>query len=339
MILGREPIHFLRQSVTLLLLTAPHICLGQNKPQQEDNGWTTKSSDKVPEARAEARPAPAGAESRPGEFTDPWSENQPNGLDSSARPAEESSGQREPRSADTSYCFDCDNESPPPLPPLEERRHEHERSTVPNYSLWLGAGAGWMLPFGDLWGSCAGVDSLGRCAAMTGVPTHDYVAQGPALELDLGARVSRNYNIYGLWEHSWLGAGSATSANQGQPDHAESDFLALGIRVSTDPEQLGFVLDIAVGSRRMRAVWADGTELQMTDAPFETRLGIGADVRISESWSLSPMLSLGLGSFGKVQWVNPDKSVQSATQPGDVALTHGWVGIQMAAHVDAFGTK
>jgi hypothetical protein len=174
---------------------------------------------------------------------------------------------------------------------------------------------------------------------MTGVPTHDYVAQGPALELDLGARVSRNYNIYGLWEHSWLGAGSATSANQGQPDHAESDFLALGIRVSTDPEQLGFVLDIAVGSRRMRAVWADGTELQMTDAPFETRLGIGADVRISESWSLSPMLSLGLGSFGKVQWVNPDKSVQSATQPGDVALTHGWVGIQMAAHVDAFGTK
>jgi hypothetical protein len=337
MILGREPIHFLRQSATLLLLTAPQISLGQNKPPHEESDWTTKPPDKIPEGRAEARPSTVEAESSPGEFTDPWSENQTDEVDSSVKPADESPGHSEPWSRN--YWDDYDSTSRPAPPQFEERRHRHVRSIVPNYSLWLGVGAGWTLPFGDVWGSCVGFDSFGRCAAVTGVPTHDYVAQGPALELDLGARVARNYNIYGLWEHSWLGAGSATSANRGQPDHAESDFLALGIRVSTDPEQLGFVLDIAVGTRRMRAVWADGTELQMTDAPFETRLGLGADVRLNESWSLSPMLYLGLGSFGKVQWVNPDGTVQAATQPGDVALTHGWVGIQMAAHVDAFGTK
>ncbi len=337
MILGREPIHFLRQSVTLLLLTAPQITLAQNRPPHEENDWTTKSPDKIPEGRAEARPSPAEAESRPGEFTDPWSESPPDRLDVPAKSAAESSGRPERWSRD--YWDDYDSPSHPAPPQFDERRGRHTQSIVPDYSFWLGAGAGWTLPFGDLWGSCAGFDSFGRCASVTGVPTHDYVAQGPALELDLGARVARNYNIYALWEHSWLGAGSATSANRGQPDRAESDFLALAIRVSTDPEQLGFVLDIAVGTRRMRAVWADGTELQMTDAPFETRLGLGADVRLGESWSLSPMLYLGLGSFGKVQWVNPDGTVQAATLPGDVALTHGWVGIQMAAHVDAFGTR
>ena len=337
MILGREPIHFLRQSVTLLLLTAPQVTLAQNKPPNEENNWTTKSPEGTPDGRAGARPSPAEAETGPGEFTDPWSEGPPDGLDVPARPAEESSGYTERGSK--GYWDDYDNPSRPAPPQFDERRGRHTRSIVPNYSLWLGAGVGWTLPFGDLWGSCTGVDSFGRCASVTGVPTHDYVAQGPALELDLGARVARNYNIYGLWEHSWLGAGSATSASRGQPDHAESDFLALAIRVSTDPDQLGFVLDIAVGARRMRAVWADGTELQMTDAPFETRLGLGADVRLGESWSLSPMLYLGLGSFGKVQWVNPDGTVQAATLPGDVALTHGWVGIQMAAHVDALGTK
>ncbi len=336
--LGQRPIRFLRQSLTLLLLTVPSISLGQNRPPQDENDWTSKSPEKVSQGRPETRASAPQAEARSGEFADPWSETQPDADEpDAATQAEESSARSEPESRN--YWDNYSSPSHPPPPQFEENRHRHMRSGVPNYSLWFGAGAGWTLPFGDLWGSCAGFDSFGRCAAVTGVPSHDYVAQGPALELDLGARVSRYYNIYGLWEHSWLGAGSATSANRGQPDHAESDFLALGIRVSTDPEQLGFVLDIAVGSRRMRAVWADGTELQMTDAPFETRLGIGADVRLGESWSLSPMLYLGLGSFGKVQWVNPDKTIQEATQPGDVALTHGWVGIQMAVHMDAFGTR
>jgi hypothetical protein len=151
--------------------------------------------------------------------------------------------------------------------------------------------------------------------------------------------LAHHYNVYGLWEHSWLGAGNATLAASGQPEHGDSDFVALGLRVSTDPEQLGFVLDLAVGTRRMRAHWADGTELQFADAPLESRLGIGADIRVNEHWSIAPLLYLGVGSFGKVQWVNSDRTVQAATQPGDVALSHGWVGIQMAAHVDAFGTK
>src|ERR1700690_614748 len=141
MILGREPIHFLRQSVTLLLLTAPHICLGQNKPQQEDNGWATKSPDKIPEARAEARPSQVEAQARPGGFRDPWSGNQPDGLDSPAKPTEEMPGPSEPRSRD--YWDDYEGSSHSQPPQFEESRHGHVRSIVPNYSLWLGAAAGW----------------------------------------------------------------------------------------------------------------------------------------------------------------------------------------------------
>ncbi len=338
MILGREPIPFLRQSVTLLVLVGPHLCWGQGKSPPEENTWTTTPPGKAPEAPAESPRSPMEMQAPFGELTDPWSTNQPGDVETPSRSLSETT-ERGERSPDT--YWDEYNEGPQrgEPPPFERDRRKDIRPLVANYSLWLGAGAGWTLPFGNLWGTCSAFDSLGRCASVTGVPTHNYVAQGPALELDIGARLARNYNLYGLWEHSWLGAGSATSAERGQPQHGDTDFFALGLRVSTDPEQLGFILDIAVGSRRMRAHWADGTELQMTEAPLETRIGIGADVRLSDSWSLSPMLALGLGSFGKVQWVYPDGTVQSATQPGDIALTHGWVGLQMAAHADIFGTK
>ena len=339
MFLGREPIQFLCQSVVALTLVTPHFCFGQSKPQEEENTWRSPAQKKISDAPAESRPPGGESPMRPGEITDPWNAREADVAERSPNDAEDMSGDGEPWRDLNLNNFD--DERPSRATPRHwDRRQEQSLHTLaPYYSLWLGVGAGWTLPFGDLWGTCTGFDSFGRCAAVTGVPSHDYVAQGPALELDLGARLAHNYNLYGLWEHSWLGAGSATSADRGQPDHGDTDFFALGLRVSTDPDELGFVLDIAVGTRRLRAHWADGTELQMTDAPFETRMGIGADVRLSDHWSLSPMLSLGLGSFGKAEWVLPDKTVQTATQPSDVALTHGWIGLQMAAHVDAFGTK
>ena len=336
MILGREPIQLLRQSLTLSAFAVPQLCFGQGKAEPEENTWTTPPSANGPEDRAEPRPPTLDARPAPDELSDPWSAEQPGNAASASEPASGTSMGAEPKH--DAYWDDYDEQSGRVAPPFERHRSKLQ-SLVPNYSLWLGVGPGWTLPFGDLSGKCSGFDSLGRCASIMSVPSHDYVAQGPALELDIGARLARNYNLYGLWEHSWLGAGSATSADRGQPEHGDTDFFALGLRVSTDPETLGFILDLAIGSRRMRAHWADGTELQMTDAPFETRMGIGADVRLNESWSLSPMLALGLGSYGKVQWVSPNGTVQAATTPGDVALTHGWIGLQMAAHADVFGSN
>ncbi len=334
MISGREPIRLLRVCAVILASLTPSWCLGQDKPPVQENTWITPA------------PAPPAADSAatpkrtvPGDAPDA----QPQGPE----PVEDEDFAQDtathwPAEAEGGAGWDdYDRDGTPArVQPNDDtdsprKRHLH----APDYSLWLGAGLGWTLPFGSLWGKCAQADAYGECILADGVSTHDYVRQGPAAELDLGARLARHYNLYGLWEHSWLGAGSATTDVRGQPDHGDTDFFALGLRVSTDPDDLGFLLDIAVGTRRMRAVWADGTELQMTEAPFETRMGLGADVRLSEHWSLTPMIALGLGSFGKIQWVYPDRSVQRATQPDDVALTHGWVGLQMSAHADIFGTR
>ncbi len=337
MVLGREPIQFFRLQGLLLSLAAPSLCFGQSKPPPEENTWTTPTQKSVSDTSAEGRSGelPTG----PGEIADPWNARQPDDESFPLGVTDDEQPAREPLWPEDDRYERYRETAPHRQMPEMERYRSGRKALAPNYSLWFGIGAGWTLPFGDLWGACRSFDVVGRCATIASVPTHDYVAQGPALEMDLGARLSRYYNFYGLWEHSWLGAGSAASADRGQPQHGDTDFFALGLRVSTDPDDLGFMLDIAVGSRRMRARWADGTELQMTDAPFETRMGIGADVRLSDHWSLTPMLSLGLGSFGKAEWVLPDHTVQSATQPGDVALTHGWVGLQMAAHVDALGTR
>ena len=331
MILGHEPIRFLREGRLVLALFTPSLALGQQKPLAPDNSWTSQAAAAPANAPAEPNRSEAGegAGERAGSDAE---QNEDFAEDTAMHWPDDSNWKGD-------GWDDFDPTGVPAAQTTDEPPARGSRDKAPRYSLWLGAGFGWTLPFGSLWGTCAGVDTYGRCVVVDGVSSHDYVAQGPAAELNLGARLAHNYNLYGLWEHSWLGAGSATSAARGQPAHGDTDFIGLGLRVSTDPDELGFVLDIAVGARRMRAVWSDGTELQMTDAPFETRLGFGADVRMGRHWSLMPMIAFGLGSFGKSQWVYPDHTVQSAMQPEDVALTHGWVGLQMSAHADIFGTR
>lgn len=340
MISGREPIRILRACSVTLVISVPSWCLGNDKPPVRENTWTSPDPAAPAANSASANSADTPTPTKPAAQPKPDSDAEEDAEHQADEDFAQDTATHWP--AETNWGgvgwddYDGDGAPAAVRPNDDEGSPRNPRPTAPDYSLWLGAGLGWTLPFGNLWGICSRADAYGQCLVVDGVPTHDYIRQGPAAELDLGARLARHYNLYGLWEHSWLGAGSATSDVRGQPNHGETDFLAVGLRVSTDPDGLGFLLDIAMGTRRMRAVWSDGTELQMTEAPFETRMGIGADVRLSEHWSLTPMIALGLGSFGKVQWVYPDHSVQRATQPQDVALTHGWVGLQMSAHADIF---
>lgn len=158
-------------------------------------------------------------------------------------------------------------------------------------------------------------------------------------ELDVGARLGRNYVIYLGWERAQLG-----SADGPSPDpsiavnqlRSESDFFALGFRLSADPDDVGLLLDLAIGARRFRAYYEDSTELQLTQAPLESRLGIGVEIRTNRRFSLSPMLTLGIGSFGKADWVN-DAYVQNAIPANSDRLTHGWVTLQLGGHFDLIG--
>ncbi len=216
----------------------------------------------------------------------------------------------------------------PPPPPAP-------RHLSPRTSLWLGARVGWWMPFGDLWGSCTQTDAYG-CTAVSGEKLRNYVSAGPMFELDVGMRLSRHYIVYLLWERAELGGGHKDVPGLARSTSGNTDFGGLGLRLSTDPDDTGIVLDIALGARRMRARWEDGTQLQLSDAPLESRLGLGADIRFNESFTLSPMLTVGLGTFGTAEWATT-KTVQNAVPAGSDWLSHGWLTLQLGGHFDLLG--
>jgi hypothetical protein len=92
----------------------------------------------------------------------------------------------------------------PPPPP--EPHH-----IGPRTALWLGVRAGVFIPFGSLWArctNCSAANTTDQYATVQGVPWRDYSTSGPMFELDAGARLSRNYTVFALWERAELGSGN-----------------------------------------------------------------------------------------------------------------------------------
>lgn len=222
-------------------------------------------------------------------------------------------------------------EPPPPYvvpepPPPPQRRH-----VAPRSALWVGGRGGWTLPFGNLW--AREVDP----SYYAGVPWSDYATSGPTLELDVGVRLARSYVVFALFEHATLGAGPAVEPAIGAPSSAESDFGAIGLRFSSDPSRVGFLTELAIGARRFRAKWPDGTSLEGTSS-LEFRMALGADIRVSRLFSLSPMAMLSAGAFGEVDWVSPSGSSRSALGPRDLDAGHGTASLSLGGHFDLFGS-
>jgi hypothetical protein len=221
-------------------------------------------------------------------------------------------------------------EPPPPPEP-------HHLS--PKTALWLGVRAGVFIPFGSLWARCSNCNSANndQYATLKGVPWRDYASAGPMFELDAGARLSRNYTVFALWERAQLGGGKGDpdSAIAGKASHGDTDFWGVGVRATSDPDRIGFVTELAIGYRRARSQWDDGTELQLTDAPFEARLGLGADIRLNRYVTLSPMFTLGVGSFGKVESV----SNHTITDQTDQADGHAWATLNFGGFFDLLGSQ
>lgn len=334
--LGREPIQWLFWSISAMATTCAEQALA-NEPRIAAN--TTEAQDSAGFTQAAQDSGEPG--SSPRATGEPWP---------IAQPAGEAGGPTHSRSSDAEPDELEDANMPPATmalwqdhalaPASDEPPAEHRHHGSPDYSLWLGAGLGWIVPFGDLWGTCVGVDAYGRCTAINSLPTNDVFGMGPAFNLDFGIRLARNYILYGTWERSWLAAKGRQLDSGAEQGRGESDFLAVGLRAVTNPDATGFVIDVAVGTRRMRARWDDGTELQFTDAPFESRLGFGVDVRLDENWTFSPLLALGVGSFGKAEWLKPDGTLEQALVQGvDTPQSHAWLGLQAALHADLLGTK
>lgn len=235
-------------------------------------------------------------------------------------------------------------EPPPPPKP---------RHTAPKYSLWVGGRLGWSIPFGNAWAECSVVTSNGVCVEARGVPWSDFASAGPKFELNLGARLGRYHNLFFVWERTAFGPASKPVELSGElfddpdtpqeetytldgQDGAESDYYGLGLRFSSDPDDIGLLLELTIGARRFRTEYSDGTELRLEDGLFEARIGIGADIRLSRLMSLSPIFVFGGGQFGKATFELGDGTELEA---GDVAASHAWVAFEMGMHFDLFPSK
>jgi hypothetical protein len=201
-------------------------------------------------------------------------------------------------------------------------------------ALWLGARLGLFVPFGNAWSRAK---AAGNGYTLEGVPWRDYASSGAMIELDAGLRLSRAYSLFALWERAELGSGDATS--DGTPDGAESDYWAIGLRASSNPDHLAFVTEVAVGYRRARSFYTNGAEVQLTDAPFEARLGLGAELRLSRLTSLSSIVTIGVGGFGTIEHVTADGRAASKLLPSDQGDGHGWVTLSVGAHFDLLPTR
>ncbi len=211
---------------------------------------------------------------------------------------------------------------PPPPPSLSRRA---PRKTA----LWAGVRVGALIPFGSLW--IDGFDPYYGYYRRRSFA--DYASPGPSFELNIGARLARRYNVFALWEHASLGTGSLDDSSFGKQQRGATNLYGAGLRFSTDPTSVGFLMEIALGYRDFRAYWDDGTKLTLSGGWLDARIGLGADIRINRWLSLSPMIVLGGGSFSRARWSGPS-IVGDALDPLDESGEYGTLSFQLGAHAD-----
>ena len=214
----------------------------------------------------------------------------------------------------------------PPLPPPPS-------TLVPETAFWAGARLSWFIPFGSLW-----VDSFGSEAGVYYRRRlfEDYASPGPALEFDIGARLARRYLVFALLEHSFLGKGSLDENAYGGQSGGHTTLYGAGVRVSTEPASIGFLLELGLGYRDFRASWRDGTELTLTGGFLDARIGAGVDIRVNKHFSLSPMVLFGGGTFGHAEWSGPGRPSGDALGRYDEFGQYGTFAIQVGGHFDVY---
>ncbi|MGC4089530.1 MAG: hypothetical protein QM756_16890 [Polyangiaceae bacterium] len=229
-------------------------------------------------------------------------------------------------------------EPPPPLLVGEPPPPPVPRHVSPRTALWLGARIGWFVPFGSLY--ARGYPLGNGYVERQGVDIRDYMGSAPLFELDLGLRLSRNYNLFGFWERAALSPGNKSTDNfvgTSEQETGSTDFWGAGVRASSDTDRIGFLTELAIGYRRARMVWADGGAIEATHAFPEARFSVGADIRLTPTFSLSPMASFGIGGFGEVGYVNPQGERTNLIGANGSSDNHGWFELHVGGHFDLLG--
>jgi hypothetical protein len=161
----------------------------------------------------------------------------------------------------------------------------------------------------------------------------DFASSGPKTELDLGVRLARRYNVLAHWEYANLGPGRALDDDLGG-QRGHMNFIGFGFRFSSDPDDVGVLVEAVIGYRSFQTSWDNGATLRATDDFLNTRLGFGADIRISPLLSISPLVGIAGGFFEEVEWTFADGTKQSALSYFDDYSQHTVITLDIGAHFD-----
>lgn len=317
---------FLALSVLAPCLGTP--CLAQPAPDSAGDG----GNEDQPEEATASPPTQQAGEAIPS----PSQSEQPSTAgDTNAQGYREVTGSSPPQPVETEPNYGI--EEPPlpahyrvPLPPPP-------RHVAPQTSLWLGGKLGWAFPMGDMWWDGRWRD--GVSFQLDHRPFESFASSGPKTEIDVGARLARRYNVFLHWEYANLGPGEALPNDLGGQNRGHMNFLGGGFRFSSDPDELGVLIEAVIGYRGFRTSWESGTELTAFDSFLNTRLAFGADIRLSPLVSLSPMIGLAGGFFEKAEWTYADGRTESALSDYDEFAQHTVITLDLGAHFDVIRSK
>lgn len=123
--------------------------------------------------------------------------------------------------------------------------------------------------------------------------TKNDVGAGLSFELLVGARLGKRYIPYISWEHGFLAAGRRFD---GTSTRASSDYIGIGFRLlSWDVDSVSFLSDLGIGFRSV-TLQNDNENFKMTSLEIG-RLGLGAEIRLSTLFTLSPVARLSFGQM------------------------------------------
>lgn len=203
------------------------------------------------------------------------------------------------------------------------------------FAIWLGARAG-VLTFGSaFYTNQKGVDE----------PAGNFARAGLGVELDAGVRLFKRFTPYVFWEHGFHQVGRRF---EGDDAHAYSNFYGLGFRYlagAIDDLGFGFLTDVSIGMRTVSVT--SGASTYGMSALEIFRLGLGAEIRVSRMFSVTPLASISGGvmrtTSGNVKF-SALGSTDGVTEPTfhdgkniDNETTYLVLGLGAGGHFDLLG--
>jgi hypothetical protein len=172
----------------------------------------------------------------------------------------------------------------------------------------------------------------------------NFVSPGLAVELNVGARIERRYIPYLVGEFGLVGAGHRFDGTSAK---ADTQFYGLGFRfLAGDVNGIALISDLSFGVRKFEVSWNNQTWSAVGLELF--RVGVGADVRLSNQFTLSPLLTLSGGSLQNTSGYVAYAANQGDRAPGTPPFSGGSIPasdqatyyavvLGCGAHFDLFG--